>query len=87
MCVPVVLWLLLVQPISLRTMHDEDEQEAHTGTPVPCCSRTLLFTAASDSNSTSVCYSLYISTFDHGIPDFIQVSIPEMVMFNSADLR
>ncbi len=29
-CVPVVLWLFLVQPISLRTMHD-DEEEAHTG--------------------------------------------------------
>lgn len=23
--VPVVLWLFLVQPISLRTMHDDDE--------------------------------------------------------------
>jgi len=29
----VVLWLFLVQPISLRTMHD-DEEEAHTGTSV-----------------------------------------------------
>jgi len=53
-CVPVVLWLFLVQPISLRTMHD-DEEEAHTGTPVPCCSRTLLFIASPDSHSTSMC--------------------------------
>ena len=29
-CVPVVLWLFLVEPISLRTMHD-DEPEPHTG--------------------------------------------------------
>ena len=29
-CVPVVLWLFLVDPISLRTMHD-DEAEPHTG--------------------------------------------------------
>ncbi|DBA88375.1 TPA: hypothetical protein ACH3X2_004875 [Trebouxia sp. C0005] len=33
-CVPVVLWLFLVQPISLRTMHD-DEEEAHTDLSAP----------------------------------------------------
>ena len=43
-CVPVVAWLFLVQPISLRTMHD-DEEEAHTGTGIICyflCSRCCL---------------------------------------------
>lgn len=33
-CVPVVLWLFLVRPISLRTMHDDDEEE-HTGSIIP----------------------------------------------------
>ncbi|DBB18663.1 TPA: hypothetical protein ACH3X3_000277 [Trebouxia sp. C0006] len=33
-CVPVVLWLFLVHPISLRTMHD-DEEEAHTDLSAP----------------------------------------------------
>ena len=32
-CIPVVLWLFLVQPISLRTMHDDDSHKdgKHTG--------------------------------------------------------